>query len=1089
MKKKLKFIFYAILLVILFFTAFLFGIYIKISRETATRIEKGAIDQIIFSESPVYYDDEETPIGVFFNKTHRKYIQYNDIPKLYIKALIASEDGNFFNHPGFETQAIMRAFIANLRAGRVVQGGSTITQQTAKNIFKREKRTYIAKVKELIQALLLERQYTKEEILEMYINQFFVTGFGKGLRIASEYFFDKEAEDLDLVEAAFLAGSVKGPFLYNPFTKKTDDAKMKAIQRAKLRKDYVLHNMKKLNMITQEQYEEARQKEVPFKEGKITYRLTVVMDYIREQLETEYFKNILWKQGVDNIATSGIRIYTSLNKDIQEGALQSIRKYLPVLDVQLSGYDPKLFQERYIEHLGMNIQTPLPNLPFFVNITKIDHNKKNPSLAVAWKDNTGIIDYEGLKIMGEAWLKWRLGNWAIFDRRHIPDFLKLFQKGDLVPVQFTDHQRDGENGKLMLAEIPDLEGGIIVLRNGMIKAMVGGFFDRYFNRASDAKRQLGSIFKPIVYTAALQLKWNNLDTLVNMRDIFQFETTSYLPNPDHKPDSDMVSMVWAGVKSENLATVWLLYHLTDKLNMNEFRKVANQVGLHRDHRESYREYVNRIRDKHGIVVNQNALMEAAFEEAKKGIESDIIFSGLEEILDPLHRLHYNINAKVLNLKKESDFQIHRMHFQRIKDLQNEMKQDVQNIHKQIEDHDKKSPTVLLNRLRKFLKYFYLTSEDKEKTKIIYSKSINQTNINNVQPITSEWILDNLDHFRVEDIWIDSLIPSKVIDLLQENTKINYKKLLEKNRYDFEVLYRIRDFRILVNLFYVQQLAKAMGISTPLDPVLSFPLGANAISILDAALSYHTMMEGHLYSVQDQMLPGMVPIITKIVDREGETIWEYSPLVKTVVSEYASREIAEILRMVMLYGTGRKAKDEVKLTIDFDDSKFQLPIPLFGKTGTANRYTNSSFAGFIPGSNLKGQLNIKEGFVIASYVGYDDNRPMKGRHVTIYGASGALPLWIDTANAIVHSKMYKENIQVADLAFDMQSTPFLDNKDLSPVTISPISGLPLTEDEEDSNSPEGISLFSHIDQAKDTFTLLRRFDPYVGADDHAKSEHE
>ena len=191
---------------------------------------------------------------------------------------------------------------------------------------------------------------------------------------------------------------------------------------------------------------------------------------------------------------------------------------------------------------------------------------------------------------------------------------------------------------------------------------------------------------------------------------------------------------------------------------------------------------------------------------------------------------------------------------------------------------------------------------------------------------------------------------------------------------------------------------------------------------------------------------------------------------------------------MLHGTGRKAKDEVKLTIDFDDSKFQLPIPLFGKTGTANRYTNSSFTGFIPGSNLKGQLNIKEGFVIASYVGYDDNRPMKGRHVTIYGASGALPLWIDTANAIVHSKTYKENIQVADLAFDMQSTPFLDNKDLSPVTISPISGLPLTEDENPKLS-EGISLFSHIDQAKDTFTLLRRFDPYVGADDHAKSEHE
>ena len=192
MKKRFKIILYSFLVLFLFIAAFLFGLYIQVSHETATNIQKGAIDSIIFSESPAYYDDEETPIGVFFDQTHRKYIQYKDIPKIYIKALIASEDGHFFEHSGFDIKAIMRAFVANLKAGRVVQGGSTITQQTAKNVFKREKRTYIAKLKELVQALLLEKSYSKEEILEMYINQFFVTGFGKGLRIASEYFFDKE---------------------------------------------------------------------------------------------------------------------------------------------------------------------------------------------------------------------------------------------------------------------------------------------------------------------------------------------------------------------------------------------------------------------------------------------------------------------------------------------------------------------------------------------------------------------------------------------------------------------------------------------------------------------------------------------------------------------------------------------------------------------------------------------------------------------------------------------------------------------------------------------------------------------------------
>jgi len=119
-----------------------------------------------------------------------------------------------------------------------------------------------------------------------------------------------------------------------------------------------------------------------------------------------------------------------------------------------------------------------------------------------------------------------------------------------------------------------LNGGIVVLRDGMIKAMVGGFLDRYFNRAVDAKRQLGSIFKPLVYTAALQLKWNSLDPLINKRDLFHYQATDYVPRPDHTPESDKISMAWAGVMSENLATVWLLYHLTDRLNMSEFRQVS-----------------------------------------------------------------------------------------------------------------------------------------------------------------------------------------------------------------------------------------------------------------------------------------------------------------------------------------------------------------------------------------------------------------------------------------------------------------------------------------------------------------------------------
>jgi membrane peptidoglycan carboxypeptidase len=219
--KTLKRLFLALLIVgflaFLGGAALLYSIYTDVAEEAKEKIQRGAIDSVIFSESPVYYDDGETVLGVFFDKTHRRYIEYKSIPPYFVKALVATEDQTFFTHPGFDIKAIVRAMIANYRAGRVAQGGSTLTQQTAKNIFTREKRSYQAKVKELMEALLLERQYTKEQILEMYVNQFFVTGIGRGLRIAAQYFFDKEAEDLNLVECAFIAGSLKSPNRFNPY--------------------------------------------------------------------------------------------------------------------------------------------------------------------------------------------------------------------------------------------------------------------------------------------------------------------------------------------------------------------------------------------------------------------------------------------------------------------------------------------------------------------------------------------------------------------------------------------------------------------------------------------------------------------------------------------------------------------------------------------------------------------------------------------------------------------------------------------------------------------------------------------------------
>ncbi len=343
---------------------------------------------------------------------------------------------------------------------------------------------------------------------------------------------------------------------------------------------------------------------------------------------------ILQEQGVDNIATSGISIYTSVDKEVQYAALMSLRRHLPLMDIKLNGYKPWQNREKWEGLLEKGLEKPKESLPFLAQITSVETDRNKCHLIVAWDNGGGVIDFEGLKPVGAAWLKANLGKWAKFDREHAPILLKNFHEGDLVPVQLMipNETAPGKNrdAKLMLSAIPELEGGIVALQSGMIKAMVGGFFDRYFNRAVDARRQLGSIFKPIVYAAALQLKWNTLDPLKNRREIFRFEGTSYLPRPDHEPKSDTVSMAWAGAKSENLATVWLLYHLTDHLNMSEFRQVANLVGLGRKEGESYQAYKSRIRDRYGVIVNREALMEAAFDEAKDQVETDIIFEGYLE---------------------------------------------------------------------------------------------------------------------------------------------------------------------------------------------------------------------------------------------------------------------------------------------------------------------------------------------------------------------------------------------------------------------------------------------------------------------------
>ena len=229
-------------------------------------LKKTTIMARINEETTVYCLDEKTPIGSFFNSEHRRYVSIDEVPKHMVNALVAAEDKNFFSHGGVDPQAIFKAIAEGLKTGKF-RGGSTLTQQTVKNIMDRWEYSLARKLNEAIAALQLEKLYSKQQILEFYLNQFHVSGNGSGIGIAAKYYFNKEVKELDVVESAFIAGSVKGPSKYDPYLKYTKERRDLAVRNAFDRKNYVLRRMYEQGWLSEQEFKEAFDRPVPFNRG------------------------------------------------------------------------------------------------------------------------------------------------------------------------------------------------------------------------------------------------------------------------------------------------------------------------------------------------------------------------------------------------------------------------------------------------------------------------------------------------------------------------------------------------------------------------------------------------------------------------------------------------------------------------------------------------------------------------------------------------------------------------------------------------------------------------------------------------------
>ncbi|WP_136797854.1 transglycosylase domain-containing protein [Desulfosediminicola ganghwensis] len=1019
------------------------GLYYYIVLEPGTEIDENNIGSILGKESPVFYNDNQTKLGVFFDEAHRQYVRYGEIPEDFVNALVAAEDNRFFEHFGFDVFGITRAVIRNVQAGRIVQGGSTLTQQTAKNLFKRTERSYKAKLKELLFALRLEYRYPKEKIFEFYANQFYVSGNGHGLGVAARYYFDKKPSELTLVECAFIAGSVKRPNYYNPFIKKTRESAELAEQRARGRLKYVLDKMLELEMIGLGKYREALASNIGFNQGQVGYSLDYVMEMVKDAVTTQEITESLEKHDIDNVATSGIRIITTVDKDIQAKTLYALRHDLSRLDTLLRGYERDEVQQEYSEmtYTGDNRLDVGSFLFGTVSSVTVTGGQILAVVDFGRKLGAGTLDTKGFEHLVDPRVKWQKNIWAKPAKADTEKLAGQIQPGDKIWVSVRDVNEVGDV-LLDLEKYPKVQGATMVMKDGMIRAMAGGTENRFYNRAVYAKRTMGSSLKPFVFAAALQLGWNSSDLLQNSRDVFVYHNQPYFPRPDHQSPHEWVSMSWAGVKSENLASVWLLANLCEQLNPIQFKTVADHLGLTpkvvNGEQEPYRTYRNRIRDRYGIVVNQDVLREAAYNAALRNSEADFMFENMIEEYKYFNSLHYGLNfdnfteqlnASLKDRSKLKNYEIEELQLRK-KILSKtflkfeELRSQLHNYTDRLEDPlGLMRPDLLgddLNSGELFFdfnlgRYVFMPR------KLVHGdlRVINRRNLQQQLFVSTE--------VERKQFWGNILLYGEVsvesFDMLSRQMDFEYRRLQRELPYSFEVLSEVKDFRINVGLRYLIDLARQMGVKSDLQPVLSFALGSNVMSLLETTRMYETMVTGKLTtygehpqgSDNDSLL-----IIDRIESSDGRLLYQPERHVTPVLGEKSRIAVNNILENVMKFGTGRRADKAVKIAAADGSGAGNLtvPVPLMGKTGTANRYTNASFFGYLPGLGQSGTYMVPEkGYAVGAYVGFDDNSDMRKSTIRITGAAGALPSWVDIVNTIIQERSYIESFDPVDLSFN------------------------------------------------------------------------
>ncbi|OGW50133.1 MAG: hypothetical protein A2078_02160 [Nitrospirae bacterium GWC2_57_9] len=485
------------------------------------------------------------------------YVPLARIPKSMKDAILATEDPRFYQHKGIDYRGILRAALKNIISIRVTQGGSTITQQLTKVVFLSPERKFKRKIKEIILARRLEKELNKDDILELYLNRIYFGHGAYGVQMAAKTYFGKNIWEISQAEATLLAGLPKAPMVYSPYSD---------IDLTKLRQTHVLKRMVTEGYLTEEQSRKIYDQPISLENLRPQEEPAPhLVDSVRKYVENKY--------GPDKLYHGGLKVYTTIDLDLQRQAVTALKEGLRALDKR-QGFRGRVgFKEvksTPIQWGSLRVMVK-PGEGFNAHVLAVG----DTYITVKGRGLVGHILQEDMA-------------WALINKKKSkedPEFRKpaeIVQVGDIIKVRLKDFDKKKQLATFVLDQTPLVEGAVVSIEpyTGYVRALVGGydFMEGGFNHATEAKRQPGSSFKPFIYGAALENGFTPASVLMDLPQIYEkseFEQKGWKPGNYDGRFLGPMRLRTALALSRNAVTVGLL----EKIGLDKAIDFARKAGI------------------------------------------------------------------------------------------------------------------------------------------------------------------------------------------------------------------------------------------------------------------------------------------------------------------------------------------------------------------------------------------------------------------------------------------------------------------------------------------------------------------------------